>query len=656
MLLRQESLPQANIYSSKILFDQMEDRNKKRMNQILRRKKALSTKNKTVKYDEEKSNISPKCEKEESNINILNQFNQSIYNINFTNEDYPKNKVELKNSINDINNNNSTNHNSSVLGGYSQEKEVTVSNIEGDTSELLISNQNLTQNINNKNSTPTIYKDNKSIINIDIINCDESFNDEIKENSNYFDSNEYAIKYLSSSSDSFIKLDNHLVAKAKFQNNCFTDSYSQALELNYNDNSINYKVLHNRNYLVTEIIKEEREREGETPIKRKNKKEKEKYKNRNDEEKEILKRMERRKAYSKRIRNNVLNKNTKDDIGINLYMSKKNSLKIMNKSKSCKKLTSNNIINKGCKNICIYKNKNIKKNSFYIKRNKNQDEINNKYLNNAGRRTIYNINKKLSLNNSFNCLIKNDKNKKTITVMNSSKNLKIIINKNEKPHKGVCTSRSNLNIFKNNIITKNKNNLNISMNNFYPKLIRKEKMRKSKSVKKIHDYPKNNILYNNTNNINENNKYITNEKLSIKLKKMNNMINNNNKNVNLNNNKTLKKNPTMGRLTFQKKTNINKKDDISKSENLNKTVIITSNKNDSSVLNSAISYKNIKYKKNSNTNCNFNNTNSRNSMPVKIKTKKIVKNILNTGGKGVNKLKMNKSFCYLNKKDKDKNV
>ena len=134
------------------------------------------------------------------------------------------------------------------------------------------------------------------------------------------------------------------------------------------------------------------------------------------------------------------------------------------------------------------------------------------------------------------------------------------------------------------------------------------------------------------------------------------MINNNNKNVNLNNNKTLKKNPTMGRLTFQKKTNINKKDDISKSENLNKTVIITSNKNDSSVLNSAISYKNIKYKKNSNTNCNFNNTNSRNSMPVKIKTKKIVKNILNTGGKAVNKLKMNKSFCYLNKRDKDKNL
>ena len=57
MLLRQESLPQTYIYSSKILFDQMEDRNKKRMNQILRRKKALSTRNKTSKHLKKKNQI-----------------------------------------------------------------------------------------------------------------------------------------------------------------------------------------------------------------------------------------------------------------------------------------------------------------------------------------------------------------------------------------------------------------------------------------------------------------------------------------------------------------------------------------------------------------------------------------------------------------------
>ena len=213
MLLRQESLPQANIYSSKILFDQMEDRNKKRMNQILRRKKALSTRNKTTKFEEEKLNLSPKREKEESNINIYSQFNQSIYNFNYTNDNYPKKKLEIKNTLNDINNNNSTNHNSSILNKDSQEKEVNISNIEEDTTDILIPNQN--QNINNNNVSSNLNKNNKSIINIDIINCDESLNDESKEISNYFDSNEFAIKYLSSSLDSFIKLDNHLVAKAK---------------------------------------------------------------------------------------------------------------------------------------------------------------------------------------------------------------------------------------------------------------------------------------------------------------------------------------------------------------------------------------------------------------------------------------------------------
>ena len=220
MLLRQESLPQANIYSSKILFDQMEDRNKKRMNQILRRKKALSTRNKTTKFEEEKSSISPKREKEEANINIFSQFNQSIYNFYYTDENYPKKKLEIKNSLNDINNNNSTNHNSSILNKDSQEKEVNISNIEEDTTDILIPNQN--QNINNNNAGSNINKNNKSIINIDIINYDESLNDESKEINNYFDSNEFAIKYLSSSIDSFIKLDNHLVAKAKYQNNCFT--------------------------------------------------------------------------------------------------------------------------------------------------------------------------------------------------------------------------------------------------------------------------------------------------------------------------------------------------------------------------------------------------------------------------------------------------
>ena len=195
--------------------------------------------------------------------------------------------------------------------------------------------------------------------------------------------------------------------------------------MNYNDHINNFKTLYSRNYLVTEIIKEEREKEGETPLKNRNKKEKQKEKERhknnfnsNNEEKEILKRMERRRAYSKRIRNNILNKKLKDDLGIN-SSNKKNVDKVMNKSKSCKKLIGNVNLIKGCKNNCIYKNNNFKKNGFYIKRKKNQDDISINNLNNIGRKTIGNINKKLNLNSSFNILSKTDKYKKTLTGMYS---------------------------------------------------------------------------------------------------------------------------------------------------------------------------------------------------------------------------------------------
>ena len=256
MILRQESLPQANIYSSKVLFDQMEDRNKKRMNQILRRKKAFSTRNKTIKLEEEKSDLSPKNEKEEININTFSQFNKSIFNYynENTNENFMK-KCE-KNSLNDINNN-STNHNSSILNKDSQ---INGSNFEEETKDIFIENKSKNMNKSEYNNTSDIYKHNNSIVNIDIINFEDTFLDESKENeneNNYLNSNKFAIKYLSSSLDSFIKLDNHLVTKAKLQNNCFTDSYSQALEFNFDDKINNFKNIFTKNYLVTEIIKEE---------------------------------------------------------------------------------------------------------------------------------------------------------------------------------------------------------------------------------------------------------------------------------------------------------------------------------------------------------------------------------------------------------------
>ena len=175
-------------------------------------------------------------------------------------------------------------------------------------------------------------------------------------------------------------------------------------------------------------------------------------------------------------------------------------------------------------------------------------------------------------------------------------------------------------------------NLNASMNNFHPKLIRKDKIRNSKSAKKLNNISKNYL----------NNKGCGLQKKSINLK-LSFKLNNANKSNNNNNNHTLKKNPTMGRLTFFKVTKNNKKEDISKNvkkENLNKTVLVTKS-NTNSILNKTISSKNITCKKFIN-----NIINSRNSMPFKAKAKKIAKNILNNGNNLlVSKLKSNRSSC-----------
>lgn len=653
MLLKQESLPQANIYSSKILFEQPEDRNKKRMNQILKRKKALSTRNKTTKIEEEKSDIFPKNEKEEIDLNTFCQFNSCIYGFNYINENEDNQKaIKEKKSImkNDTNNNNSTNHNSSILNKDSQEKEVNISNLEEDNSDIIISNQN-NQNQNENNTAQNINsnkRNNNNVVNIDIINLDETFNDESKEN-NYYGSNEFAIKYLSSSLDSFVKLDNHLVAKAKYQNNCFTDSYSQALELNSgNSMSSTYKTLFSKNYLVTEVIKEEKE--SETPLKVVKKKEKDRHKNNfnynlSNEEIEMIKKVERRRAYSRRIRNNFMNKNLKEDFNLN---SSKKNIELdrnthLNTSKSCKKFKKNNIMNmtqiKGYneknKNYCSQKNLNTNlKKSIHIKRKKNFDDISNSIYNNINRRTIFGFRNKIKLNNSFILNNKDDKNnlmRKTLTTINSSKN---IYKKRENILENLTNSRSNLNIFKKNTIQNNKINLNASMNNFHPKLVRKDKIRNSKSAKKLNNYLNNKDCGLQKKSINL--------KLSFKLK-------NTNKSNNANNH-TLKKNPTMGRLTFYKVSKNNKKEDIPKNvkkENLNKTVLVTKS-NTNYILNKTISSKNITCKKFIN-----NIINSRNSMPFKAKAKKIAKNILNNGNNStISKLKSNRSSCYLINKNK----
>ena len=602
MNLRQESLPQANIYSSKVLFDLVEDRNIKRMNQILKRKKAFSTRKKSIKFEEQKIDISPRNEKEETNINIYSQFNKSICNCynNNINDNIIK-KCEIY-SLNDINNN-STNFNSNILNKDSQ---INFSNFEEETKDIINENSNIIINKSENNNASSIYKQNNNIVNIDIIDCEEEIFNGSKENeNNYLNSNQFAIKYLSSSLDSFVKLDNHLVTKAKIQNNCFTDSYSQAIEFNFDNKVNNFKNILTKTYLVTEIIKEEKE--YETPLKI-NKKEKEKNgQNINNEEIELMSRMARKRAYSKSIRNNILKKTSKDKFEIE-HENEKITEKKLNPSKSYKKINKNSDINLTNKNY----SKNIntfKTNCFDSK--KNNDETN---FNNIARKTICNFKKKINLNNSFNLFNRNDNNiNKTLVTKKSSTN---IISKNEKICKKMSTSKSNLVIFNKNLTQKIKNDLNCSKNNIYSKTNRK--MQTSKSAKRIND------LTSNKNSI-------------IKKQQFNE----------LNKIKILKKNLTMGKINFMKRKMIKeteKNQKTTKNNDLNKTVSVKSNKNENSFLNNTISFRNIKCKKS----IVNNKINSKYSMPFKQKTKKIVKNILDKkNNKTSYKLKLNKSYCCL---------
>ena len=295
MLVREDSIPKPNIYSNKLLFDQGDNRNKKRIAQMLRRKTALSSKKE--KRDNEKS-ISPikspiiqKINKKEDSVVIdLNKKNyvnnNDIDNTVCEKDVTSENKLENE-DMNDIKkhfihestiinldcspvlsnnaifnennyyNNSSTNNsnNNSIINRDSQEKEVNISNLDNESVEDIIINK---EDNNPEEECLNINNDNDKFLSKSLYNYDHD-DDHIlnKEEKKRKEENEFALKYLTSSSDSFVQLDNHLVARAKAQGGEMTESYFQALfpDLMLDSN----KQMKNKNYEVTEIIKEERE-------------------------------------------------------------------------------------------------------------------------------------------------------------------------------------------------------------------------------------------------------------------------------------------------------------------------------------------------------------------------------------------------------------
>ena len=191
--------------SSNCIFENSDERNKKRFSQFSKRKNALSLDKNITQKNKNKFKFSKKAQNETKNsIDIINVFNLIINKYNNEPKENPK---MINNSINKDNDNN------------------------------LIKN---------------------------IINLDEENDLLFEYDNNITNKNEFALRYLTSKNNnkSFIKLGNNLTTRVKMQNNDFTDSYILALGLNESNNKKDkYKFYQN-----FEAIKEEKEKENDINI------------------------------------------------------------------------------------------------------------------------------------------------------------------------------------------------------------------------------------------------------------------------------------------------------------------------------------------------------------------------------------------------------
>ena len=403
-----ENLPQ-NLklsMSSSSIFGKLEERNLKRIKQFSKRKNALS--------------ISQKKENNKNSGDVINVLNFVINKYN--------NEFKIENKI--INNINTV----KILN----------------TSDNKIKNNNI-DNIDNNYSNLSHNKE-KAHINrkLNISNLEEINDNILQKIQNNNDKNEFALKYLSTKNKSFIKLGNNLIAKAKLQNDDFTESYILALGLNDNNiirNKINNKY---KNYENIEIIKEEKEK---LINKNKNKCFKllrinNKKRNIKSNSINIAKKIKGKKInlsldkirISNKSNNNCINniKNSKK----NLLIKKEKSFNSKNKAQKIIKLNiknynekyaiknienrnfiknKTNLLNKGINSYCYeYQKRNNIKN-LQIIRNKLR-KMNNYFNNNSFEKQK--INKSFEIKNK-NILSKNKTSKKQF--VSDSKNKKINI-------------------------------------------------------------------------------------------------------------------------------------------------------------------------------------------------------------------------------------
>ena len=257
MCIKNSVLPQANIYSSKILFDKFEDRNQKRIAQIIKRKNILLSKKKNF------NNITKDIISEQmithttqeistttnnTNNNILDLSKSSIKEENYNNKISLTSKpIIIQRFLSSFNYKNRDINSLNIFEEDLSEKEVNISNLNDTDTDNFIDNYKDKEEIT-YNNNKIFYEKNKKNEN------------DIKEKNNIFQRNKYAIEYLSSNVDSFVEFKNKLVTKAKYNKNYFTLSYSQALFLDYNNSNNKFKGKEKAyNYEVNDIIKEENE-------------------------------------------------------------------------------------------------------------------------------------------------------------------------------------------------------------------------------------------------------------------------------------------------------------------------------------------------------------------------------------------------------------
>ena len=543
MLIREDSIPKVNVYSSKILFEQMDNRNKKRMAQMLKRKTALSARNNHSKEREKnkspiKSPLVSKTNKK-NDLLIINILQNNDIDNNIDNSDYDKdlvseikhesnrnNEVKKKffydsnirnldfspiisnntlfNENNNYYNNSSTNNsnNNSIINRDSQEKEVNISNLENDSIDNIIINN---ENNNTDEDYININKDNDKLVSKSLYNYDHDDDNNIsnKEERKIKEENEYALKYLSSSSDSFVQLDNHLVAKAKAQGGQMTESYYQAL---FPDLVLNCdKPLKQKNYEVTEIIKEERE--IDSPFNKNNyfSKKNSKISRISLDRNLILKngtfinKTKKLKKSLVKAKSNLLLTNERNKIKNNKNNEYNKTLNDVNKK---------TLKGKKFKSVSNFKNipKMIKSND--VKINKKSDKYKKEKLNISI--SDSNLNSRKVRNNKMNLKINNNNNEFYSTF--SSNLYKKDINE-YKSHKNTTNKENNKRMFNNILGDENDSNNALLIHNCV------KKIGKSKNLKVSKHYLKNINFYNNCTEISNKNKAI---------KKRNQNYNNNN--------------------------------------------------------------------------------------------------------------------------------